>query len=57
MATPKPKEFRALRDFTIGDESYSAGDPVPNGLSLVRLIDLGGFVEPTSAPKESPNAD
>lgn len=56
MATPRPKTFVALRDFTIGDESFVTGQQIPNGLTLVRLIDLGGFVA-EGTPKESSDAD
>lgn len=51
--TITPKTFVAVRDFTIGQSTYVAGDEVPHGRHLAQLLELGGFVEEASASKSS----
>lgn len=41
---PKPKTFRAVRDFSVGGVMYVTGQEVPVTPTLVRLISWGGFV-------------
>lgn len=45
---PRPKRFRAVRDFSFGTRHYRAGDVVEHGTELAQLIRLGGFVESTT---------
>lgn len=48
-----PKTFRATVDLTVGRESYTAGDVVPPGPHLARLIAYGFAAadEPETTPK------
>ena len=45
---PKPKTFRAVRDFIVSGVSYVRGQEVPRTPTLARLLSWGGFV--TSTP-------
>jgi len=45
---PKPKTFRAVRDFTVGGVLYPRGAVIPPTPLLARLLSWGGFV--TSGP-------
>lgn len=49
---PRPKTFRAVRDFWVGATHYKPGDVVPHGTTLARLIRWGGFVTDKPEPKE-----
>lgn len=43
----RPKIFRATVDVTVGRESYTAGDVVPPGPHLARLIAYGFAADET----------
>ncbi len=49
----RPKQFVALRDFWHGTTFYAAGDPIPDGRVLARLIELDDHV----GSKKRPPAD
>lgn len=48
-SNPRPKDFYAVRDFSVDGTTYRTGDVVPHGTLLRRLIAWGGFV--TDQPK------
>lgn len=54
-----PKIFRATVDVTVGRESYAAGDVVPSGPHLPRLIAYGFAVaeSKTTNTKKEGSAD
>jgi hypothetical protein len=56
MGVVRPKQFFAVRDFTLGRRTFRAGDPIEHGLTLQRLLRFGGkfaAATKTSTPVES----
>jgi hypothetical protein len=60
MATPRPKTFRAVRDFRIAGEAFAEGDVVPPGIALATALKFDDrFVVAESRRRQSdqPNSE